>query len=691
MIPMPAIHLLFQQFLNLFVDERSSFHIRSLVRPGWPRPKGIRLTDNFIQGHLDGNHWIAVLRAARTRILSLDLDAKGGPPDVDPYKAMLKRYWQIREVLPLPSAVFESSSSRGLHLYFFLHEHVDTEAAAQHLQGLLSWHGLSVKNGSVEIKPSTKSCLRLPCGRESVLLDPETLKPYPQIGDDFAKTITHLVETAPRYQSHDVLLPVPAEPVPLRPRKEGTAEGRRSSSRCASRKTISAGTGNPPRLTQRVQALYDHGILDFGRFHESMRDVAWYWRLRGASEIECEEQLDEFLFELGLDHVSETLRNAPDRAWNEACQTIKSIYSKPLPPAPGVRGVSQEQWSAIYETSANITNGLHRYRHLQFKFDLLIRFNSLGNDELDLPKKTLMHLLGAHGGTYRERIRFAQDHGIVADCGVQVTDGQCRRYRCLLAFNGRDDFQTVDEALASADISFLSPYMQNKVLANAQRKHDASFAKKIGPISKKQISNTYYSNSRRSRNPRNRAQGLSTHPSPEDLLLGEGSLEEFLAMLEKGQSPQQQSPKDLHQEATGNDEVNAQEEDQPHADVEPDTTAQGNAGAQAGSDSQAEGTAHVDTGAKTVPPHQLALHVGPLWQRGKAANAIEQAKQSRIPPALRCSTHHVAHHLANHLAQRTVAHHLVARPCPPRMRLSLQPIPQCNDPPTCTIMQAPYQ
>lgn len=128
----------------------------------------------------------------------------------------------------------------------------------------------------------------------------------------------------------------------------------------------------------------------------------------------------------------------------------------------------------------------------------------------------------------------------MVDCRVDVEVGKCRRYRCLLGFNGNDDLRTVDEALASEEISFLSLHMQDKVRANATAKHDACWARRFGHISKKtiSISNTYTYTSNRSVNRGRRVPSLSTHPSPDELSLSEVSFEDLLTQLEteRGQS-----------------------------------------------------------------------------------------------------------------------------------------------------------
>jgi hypothetical protein len=134
-------------------------------------------------------------------MLSLDLDCKGGP---DPAGDMLRRYDRIRRILPEP-VVFQSSNSRGLHLYWFTAEEIPTEPAVALLSRVLAEQGVQVGRGTCEVRPTTGQCLRLPLGAESALLMPDSLLQYSDIGANPGVAIDFLVRTTKRYRAQQLL------------------------------------------------------------------------------------------------------------------------------------------------------------------------------------------------------------------------------------------------------------------------------------------------------------------------------------------------------------------------------------------------------------------------------------------------------------------------------------------------------
>jgi hypothetical protein len=189
-----------RNFTDLFIDERSHFYAR---RPGQVAftHQARWLADGHIRQHLAGRWWVAVTRAEATRMLSLDLDCKGGP---DPAGDMLRRYDRIRRILPEP-VVFQSSNSRGLHLYWFTAEEIPTEPAVTLLSRVLAEHGVQVGRGTCEVRPSTGQCLRLPLGAESALLMPDSLLQHSDIGANPGVAIDFLVRTTKRYRAQQLL------------------------------------------------------------------------------------------------------------------------------------------------------------------------------------------------------------------------------------------------------------------------------------------------------------------------------------------------------------------------------------------------------------------------------------------------------------------------------------------------------
>jgi len=106
--------------------------------------------------------------------------------------------------MPEP-VVFQSSNSRGLHLYWFTAEEIPTEPAVTLLSRVLAEQGVQVGRGTCEVRPTTGQCLRLPLGAESALLMPDSLLQYSDIGANPGAAIDFLVRTTKRYRAQQLL------------------------------------------------------------------------------------------------------------------------------------------------------------------------------------------------------------------------------------------------------------------------------------------------------------------------------------------------------------------------------------------------------------------------------------------------------------------------------------------------------
>lgn len=162
------------RFAELFVDERSRFYRKVPGSADFHHQRSW-LKDEYLRDHLLGKYWVACLRASETRILSVDLDCHQGPAS---QAAMVDGYRRIRELMPKP-IVFRSSNSGGLHLYWILDAQVPTFAALAMVARHLRENGVRVGRQSCDLRPTPTTCLRLPLGAQSVLLDPERLSPLP--------------------------------------------------------------------------------------------------------------------------------------------------------------------------------------------------------------------------------------------------------------------------------------------------------------------------------------------------------------------------------------------------------------------------------------------------------------------------------------------------------------------------------
>jgi hypothetical protein len=145
-----------------------------------------QLSNHDLISHLEGRYWVgthaAVDHTTRHRISNhfvIDLDARRSDSVWD-------RYDQLVEALGLPSLLFRSSTSGGLHAYYFLTAWVPLWRLMNPtrddglVERLLTAGGLHIAPGSVEVYPQSTyrgnvpsgNVLRLPFGKGSALLDP---------------------------------------------------------------------------------------------------------------------------------------------------------------------------------------------------------------------------------------------------------------------------------------------------------------------------------------------------------------------------------------------------------------------------------------------------------------------------------------------------------------------------------------
>lgn len=131
--------------------------------------KLLKLDEHAVAYHLLGKYWVATFAPVVPRYLCIDIDASENLPSI---------YKIVRDWLPHP-IVFQSSNSRGLHVYAFLE--FNFVMRAKKLISIttteLKMRGVETRPGICEVFPSPNKFLRLPLGRGSCLLDPENLSP----------------------------------------------------------------------------------------------------------------------------------------------------------------------------------------------------------------------------------------------------------------------------------------------------------------------------------------------------------------------------------------------------------------------------------------------------------------------------------------------------------------------------------
>lgn len=89
-------------------------------------------------------------------------------------QAVIEPYQRLRQVIPAaPTAVFRSTNSGGVHVYWLFSEPVELDTLLAWTKSILRECGLA----DLEVFPIAERPLRVPFGAQSRLLDPDTLQP----------------------------------------------------------------------------------------------------------------------------------------------------------------------------------------------------------------------------------------------------------------------------------------------------------------------------------------------------------------------------------------------------------------------------------------------------------------------------------------------------------------------------------
>jgi hypothetical protein len=163
----------FDFFGNTFIKESHPFWIKQYEHSPWYQPKN-RNKESFpinryaVVRHLSQEYWVARDIPKETDFFCIDLD-------VHETESLYKLYEQIKIIIGIP-LVFQSSKSGGLHLYYFLERSFKRKWLAVQLKQVFDNRHITLKPGLIETFPGfNHQHLRLPLGKDSVLLDPSNL------------------------------------------------------------------------------------------------------------------------------------------------------------------------------------------------------------------------------------------------------------------------------------------------------------------------------------------------------------------------------------------------------------------------------------------------------------------------------------------------------------------------------------
>lgn len=326
----------FRHFIDCFVGHRYDF-IRLSGKGHWYFDQRHYLTDGLLIAHLAGDTVLGTgCRYDKARmqlrtsffVIDIDLNSKG-------LTDLFRRYDNVVAVLGFPSQLFRSSDSGGLHLYYHLenatslHNLRSTGGRTGAVIQLLSAHGIVERDGILEVYPRGQSRqngpqrrLRLPFGRGSRLLEPESLEPMVR-----GRTLGNLNLSAELFLNGKIRLYDPnALLASARVLPETASHGTAPSqdiSRGATRTWRSAPLGHNE---EHVRVLLQLGLTQSGELNRAASALAHVYRWRYRFSLPAAKQAIVEWLDRSHNGCSRTYSANPARAHRQVQGVVERVY-----------------------------------------------------------------------------------------------------------------------------------------------------------------------------------------------------------------------------------------------------------------------------------------------------------------------------------------------------------------------------
>jgi len=359
-----------------------------------------------------GCRWDSDRKRFVTDYLILDLDAGDD---------LLARYDTVRSVLALPSLLFRSSRSGGLHAYWFLSAAVELhELRTMHGQGgavmrLLAASGLHEADGRMEVYPrghyrqyGVQNRVRLPFGSGSRLLDPHTLQPLTggRPGEDL-RLVRSMFEVGQLCRL-DVR--------ELRQRAAGCPAVRTRSAPSTQQLARAPSAGVCP--VSDSDGCWHDGLTGPGQLNTATASLAFQMRRDGVPEEAASDRIVAWLHERHGGH-SRTYNASPARAVAQVRAEVHRIYARSWQrrvwsDLPGLSPFEIRSLLAVLEgdhARVDPATGvmLSRFKLERFGFELLRRAKQYVLTMATPPAQTLLAAYPDYGFPPSETARGLDD------------------------------------------------------------------------------------------------------------------------------------------------------------------------------------------------------------------------------------------------------------------------------------------
>jgi len=447
------VHHLSRQDLNFFVSTfvqcRFPYNIKTDEYPDWVTRsfygKHATLDDYAIARHLTGKHLVAVFPGSYTKYLVLDIDQSGYQKEI--LKAVL-------QILPDP-LVIQSSATKGIHVYYFFDPVIRVDKLEKLMGTILNTHEVPVRPGYCEVFPQMKRALRLPLGKGSYVVDPQTLDPIHRNAADGIRFIKENII----YHSIDKVLPygesgdelIKCDSVPYKPTRN-TVELPVETGIATSKRHLNPLTDPSDKFTGRefhdlIDGLLREGIQRPGtRYVLQSKLIFHFWSL-GYSREKCYEVISQWY--LSHNHQSKNWQANPGKVFRQLKGAITSFYRNGE--RKGYQSRSMRRGTLTVPDVQNIIQMTPNYRMQKFLFSLLTYAcnarDSLG--EFWLPKNAIVKFDACSNTSYQEKMSFCESIGLITMVKEHsIKEHRARTYRTNYVFSeGEQTVESLEEGL----------------------------------------------------------------------------------------------------------------------------------------------------------------------------------------------------------------------------------------------------
>jgi len=430
------------EYINYFIDDHRRIPWIRRGKTGWKYIASNPIARNDVIHHLEQKHHVGVFRRESSYFL-IDTDNKENPkPDEE---SLETRFHKISSSFPVSPTIIQSSSSKGLHLYYFLDKSYPVERIKEIITQRLNRNGIHLKPGQYELFPTFKSRgHRLPFGRGSYLLDyhlnPIHSKPIQGIDLFFHGLKSKIIPFDDLLREEEKWKSVIEEFHEIRKNKGTIYKDNTNNNNSTIIKnstnnfSFSSSPSNkaPPFLHLNAEKLWEEGLRVPASRNESLLILIndGYWE--GLDEQETYEKIEEWLYKKN-NGLSKDWNERPDWVLQNLRYAIEKRYT-----FGGQRQVFLTRGNVrrIVLITGNISRKSKRFKRLQFLYDLLLYIKRVKDEHLYLSWKILTSFNGSSWRTCQENIQFCEEHQILEFVRNHSMDlRRAREYRCLFEFS----------------------------------------------------------------------------------------------------------------------------------------------------------------------------------------------------------------------------------------------------------------